>query len=270
MKVDTVQIRKCVKRAKDGREWCIVSSSGPIASAAERQDLEKRIDIHVPEMCFCNNFLAVLCSDGVNLLWNTSSALQGCFYAQADSADGDLYRAIRTSFNARDLGGVLPLDIQVASAPLWSSSAGGVNPSAKHQQLQCSYDWTYTSFYVGHSTHCAPFDRMVSHIREQDVWNLLTQMRNSWQHQPNYHAVTPAPPQVVERHHQRRELYWETVEGDFDYKLLTQRSTISLFDEIVLFEDELHDNGISSYSLRVRVTDDYFYILSRFFLRVDR
>lgn len=44
---------------------------------------------------------------------------------------------------------------------------------------------------------------------------------------------------------------------------------ISFFDEICLFEDELSDHGASSLNIKIRVMPTSFFILQRFFLRVD-
>lgn len=44
---------------------------------------------------------------------------------------------------------------------------------------------------------------------------------------------------------------------------------ISFFEEVCLFEDELSDHGISSLNVKIRVMPTSFYILQRFFLRVD-
>jgi type 2A phosphatase activator TIP41 len=45
--------------------------------------------------------------------------------------------------------------------------------------------------------------------------------------------------------------------------------TISFFDEICLFDDELSDHGASSLNIKIRVMPTSFFILQRFFLRVD-
>lgn len=44
---------------------------------------------------------------------------------------------------------------------------------------------------------------------------------------------------------------------------------IIFYDDVPLFEDELHDNGQSIYNVRVRVMPHSFFILARLFLRVD-
>lgn len=47
------------------------------------------------------------------------------------------------------------------------------------------------------------------------------------------------------------------------------QETICFFDEVSLFDDELSDHGISSLNVKIRVMPNSFYILQRFFLRVD-
>ncbi|SCU96598.1 LAFA_0G07118g1_1 [Lachancea sp. 'fantastica'] len=50
---------------------------------------------------------------------------------------------------------------------------------------------------------------------------------------------------------------------------LARPDPILFYDEMILFEDELADNGISVVSVKVRVMSERALILSRFFLRVD-
>lgn len=60
---------------------------------------------------------------------------------------------------------------------------------------------------------------------------------------------------------------------DTDQKLnimkLMQREKILFYHDLTLFEDELHDNGIASCSVKIRVMPSGFFVLLRFFLRVD-
>ncbi len=58
----------------------------------------------------------------------------------------------------------------------------------------------------------------------------------------------------------------ETEERINKEKLKIQES-ISFFDEISLFDDELSDHGVSSLNVKIRVMPTSFYILQRFFLR---
>ncbi|XP_067350702.1 TIP41-like protein isoform X3 [Channa argus] len=50
---------------------------------------------------------------------------------------------------------------------------------------------------------------------------------------------------------------------------LKAREQIMFFDEVLLFEDELHDHGVSVISVKIRVMPTSFFLLLRFFLRVD-
>jgi type 2A phosphatase activator TIP41 len=50
---------------------------------------------------------------------------------------------------------------------------------------------------------------------------------------------------------------------------LRLQENICFWDEVSLFDDELSDHGIASLDLKIRVMPSSFYILQRFFLRVD-
>jgi len=54
-----------------------------------------------------------------------------------------------------------------------------------------------------------------------------------------------------------------------DYDLLRQPDEILFHKELILYEDELHDNGMSTLSIRMRVMPSSFFVLMRLFLRVD-
>ncbi|ODA82794.1 hypothetical protein RJ55_01303 [Drechmeria coniospora] len=52
-------------------------------------------------------------------------------------------------------------------------------------------------------------------------------------------------------------------------ELLKRRDPILFFDEVVLFESELDDNGISLYSAKLRVHEKRMLLLCRLFMRLD-
>ncbi|XP_011345432.2 TIP41-like protein [Ooceraea biroi] len=54
-----------------------------------------------------------------------------------------------------------------------------------------------------------------------------------------------------------------------DMDKLRQRDKIMFYHELTLFEDELHDNGIAASSVKIRVMPSSFFILLRYFLRID-
>ncbi|KAK7503274.1 hypothetical protein BaRGS_00005539 [Batillaria attramentaria] len=61
----------------------------------------------------------------------------------------------------------------------------------------------------------------------------------------------------------------ETTEH-IDIEKLKQRERICFYDDIMLFEDELSDNGCAVLSVKIRVMPASFFILLRFFMRVDQ
>ncbi|VDD92859.1 unnamed protein product [Enterobius vermicularis] len=61
----------------------------------------------------------------------------------------------------------------------------------------------------------------------------------------------------------------EPTEERIDLERLKSREPIHFYSQIVLYEDELADHGCSQMSVRVRVMPTFFFLLARFYLRVD-
>ncbi|CAG0883802.1 unnamed protein product [Cyprideis torosa] len=66
-----------------------------------------------------------------------------------------------------------------------------------------------------------------------------------------------------------RELAFEPTSERIDVERLKSRDKILWFCEMVLFEDELADNGCALLSIKARVMPTFIFILLRFYLRVD-
>ncbi|KAJ3251298.1 hypothetical protein HDU77_005991 [Chytriomyces hyalinus] len=62
---------------------------------------------------------------------------------------------------------------------------------------------------------------------------------------------------------------FKTTTSKIDIEMLKRNEPILFYDEIVLYEDELGDNGACMLTARVRVMKSCFLMLLRFFLRVD-
>jgi len=75
---------------------------------------------------------------------------------------------------------------------------------------------------------------------------------------------------VAETSKEMGNFRWEPTEERIDYEKLREREPIKFFDEVILFEDELDDNGCSKLSVKIRVMPSGFFILCRFYLRIDR
>merc|ERR1711973_814932 len=70
---------------------------------------------------------------------------------------------------------------------------------------------------------------------------------------------------VAETSKEMGNFRWEPTEERIDYEKLREREPIKFFDEVILFEDELDDNGCSKLSVKIRVMPSGFFILCRFY-----
>ena len=103
------------------------------------------------------------------------------------------------------------------------------------------YDWTYSSPYAGTILH-----RFESSNKEgNDESATTTQVNNREQWQP-------------------------LTESHIPFHLLQDTTQpILLFDDVYLYEDDLHDNGDVSLNIKVRVMPTCWFVLQRLFVRVD-
>ncbi|KAM7251681.1 hypothetical protein ACFE04_023564 [Oxalis oulophora] len=65
------------------------------------------------------------------------------------------------------------------------------------------------------------------------------------------------------------KLHWEDCDEQIDVVSLASKEPILFYDEVVLYEDELADNGVSLLTVKVRVMPSSWFLLLRFWLRVD-
>lgn len=136
------------------------------------------------------------------------------------------------SFNAIDaLKGVGEADprIKVRAANHWMCK--GERSDVELTTIEHASDWTFTTKYVGTMlrANVDSVDNLAEHCDSSDS------------------QVTT-----------------------IDYEALRDTSLQILFlSEVVLFEDELDDNGVASFRVRLRVMPTFFFVLARFFLRVD-
>ncbi|KAD2393135.1 hypothetical protein R6Q59_007487 [Mikania micrantha] len=62
---------------------------------------------------------------------------------------------------------------------------------------------------------------------------------------------------------------WDDCEEQINVAALMPKEPILFYDEVILYEDELADNGVSLLTVKVRVMPSYWFLLLRFWLRVD-
>ncbi|KAI6655023.1 hypothetical protein LOD99_2312 [Oopsacas minuta] len=73
-------------------------------------------------------------------------------------------------------------------------------------------------------------------------------------------TIVPNPPHSIKI---------ELTEEQINLEKLKQQEKILFYNDIILFEDELADNGVSILRVKIRVMTSCFFILLRQFLRVD-
>lgn len=218
----------------DIKGWKITTVRNPILSSGEIDAATEKLRIPMPEMIFGNNYVEVSYTPPVTE--NTRKDLQK-WCLRFDTLN---------SLDRVDKTGTQKELVQVAHSKAWQKSSEKTAqecPDEIHGILK-PYDWTYTTDYKGDLT-VSPLPKQCD--TESTTTNLL-----------NLQEVT------IEEH--GKELY-EKHALPFD-KLRTP-DPILFYDEVVLYEDELGDNGIVSLSVKVRVMAERLLLLSRLFLRVD-
>uniref|UniRef100_A0A158PK15 TIP41-like protein n=1 Tax=Angiostrongylus costaricensis TaxID=334426 RepID=A0A158PK15_ANGCS len=55
-----------------------------------------------------------------------------------------------------------------------------------------------------------------------------------------------------------------------DLERLKRQEPIGFYSQVTLYEDELADHGTAQMSVRLRVMPGFFFVLMRFYLRIDR
>ncbi|KAL7481186.1 hypothetical protein ACHAW6_006865 [Cyclotella cf. meneghiniana] len=130
--------------------------------------------------------------------------------------------------------------LQTADAEKWSRRSSKVHTHEKNN-AQFYYDWTFATPYAGsvhlstsEDTHTAPKQRSIACINNRNVWG-----------RPLSYSRIPF------------------------HLLQDTTQPILLYDDISLFEDDLHDNGDVSLNVKVRVMPQCWYVLQRLFIRVD-
>lgn len=130
--------------------------------------------------------------------------------------------------------------IKVKAAEMWDSKSD--RSDVEITTIEKANDWTFSTRYPG---------------TVKTSGNNLDELTPSWtpalEHQTDDIDGPDASPLVK-----------------IDYDALRNTDLPILFSsQVILFEDELDDNGTASYKVRIRVMPDFFFILARFFLRVD-
>lgn len=151
-------------------------------------------------------------------------------FVLADSASG-----FSLEFSAEaalsEVSHIPPTDVKVAAAQTWTQSNQGAVAKLKNQN-ELSEDTTSQDF----------------------DWTFTTRYAGTF---------TPNPPTIISEGLDPQK------DGIPMQKLRHTADPILWFSQVHIFEDELHDNGIADYSTKARVMGNFWFMLVRFWLRVD-
>ncbi|GAB4815558.1 hypothetical protein N2152v2_002604 [Parachlorella kessleri] len=128
--------------------------------------------------------------------------------------------------------------VQIGDAPLWQQSRRRDMEETGAKPLE--YDWTFTTSYTGSLGRAADGTAGAADAGKGGGGG---------------EAGLPA---------------WGPTQEQMDRGLLMSRDPILFFAEIPLYESELEDHGASQLSVKVRVMPKCWYVLLRFWLRVDK
>lgn len=141
--------------------------------------------------------------------------------------------------------------LQVAYAKDWSASRE--QTSAGIKEVVKPFDWSYSTTYKGtiRSTP-PPYSASASASAPSST-----------------SATAPSEDEGKEKDEATKKLEFKPTDKPIPIELLKRRDPILFFDEVMLYESELDDNGISVLSAKFRVHEHRMLLLTRLFMRLD-
>ncbi|KAI0816354.1 TIP41-like family-domain-containing protein [Xylaria sp. FL0064] len=201
----------------------------PISKAGPIEAMEKDLGIPVPEMIFGDNLVSV-----------------------AHAPTG-----WRIEFNARDALDAVDKTganmLQVAYAGEWSASRE--QTSAGIREVVRPFDWSYSTTYKG----TVVVEGTSGRAAADGVGDTATENDNS----------NSSSNGVGNGSSGGRSLQFTPTNEPIPIELLKRRDPIRFFDDVMLYESELDDNGISIVSVKLRVHDERMLLLCRLYMRLD-
>ncbi|WRT64619.1 uncharacterized protein IL334_001552 [Kwoniella shivajii] len=214
--------------------WKIEAVKRPILNGKEIDAAEKSLSLPLPEMTFGNNSLRLSYSP------STSSHPSGSRIPSASASDST--SASKEESQVEVVFDSLEALAGVATGEGWEESfGGGVKVSMAEQWKSRSSPNAFSGDLNIPSKPVKPHD---------------------WTYSTCYAGSTSGP-----------STFRPSPTHSLPLPLLARQDPvldrILFYDDVPLFEDELHDNGESILNVRIRIMPHSFFILSRLFLRVD-
>ncbi|CAD6898011.1 unnamed protein product [Tilletia controversa] len=270
--------------------WTITATKGPIASSAQMDSISSDFNIPPPEMLFPDNSLVIA---------HPQSGFSYTF---------DAVRALSSVHGVAPQHGLVGLDLRedyerAAAAAAATSGAGahssklGSKPKSKGIKVAYAQEWgkSRTELPAGDLSNTArPGTTPVSAdsgaqptsgsffgpgvaqaIASASIANATSDIASARDYDWTYSNTWPGAvnadqsDQISSTHPQFEPTSDPALDRIPIEKLGVGSEPILFYDEVVLYEDELADNGSSMLSVKVRVMPSGFLVLQRFLLRVD-
>ncbi|KAI1426229.1 TIP41-like family-domain-containing protein [Xylaria sp. FL1777] len=215
--------------------FAISSRKLPISKAGPIEAMEKALRIPVPEMIFGDNVVSVA---HVPTGWRIEFAARDAL----DAVD-------KTGANM----------LQVAHAGEWSASRE--QTSAGIREVVRPFDWSYSTTYKGTVVVEPTSDCEAGDVGGTDAVDAATGS--------NDNDSSSGSSGERRSSGRRRPLEFAPTTEPIPIELLKRRDPIRFFDDVMLYESELDDNGISVLSVKLRVHDERMLLLCRLYMRLD-
>ncbi|KAL4856069.1 TIP41-like protein [Chlorella vulgaris] len=224
--------------------WAISSGKGPITPDADLEHIKQ--DLHTlaaPEQFYGRNFLRLTHeASGLVISFTALDALKGWLADQSPA-------------------------VHVGESEEWLRARQADVEAHAAERLE--YDWTYTTSYTGTVT-CGGSS---SGNASADASSAAASDPSPRTQEAAAGAVAAGTAGVAADGPASSaaggSVRWEATSCQINRALLTSRDPILYYDELALYESELDDHGSSRVSLKVRVMPRCWYVLLRFWLRVD-
>lgn len=234
--------------------WVISSHKGPITTDAELEAVKTSLGaLAAPEQFYGHNYLRLTHqATGASVSFTALDALKGWL---ADTSE----------------------PVRVGSSEDWMRARQA--DVKAHAAQTVEYDWTFTTSYAGSLDIATPEDGggSGSSATAADLPpppaaaaaaaaggnNAQQQQQQQLAQPPQQQLGQAAAPAHVS------SVRWEPTSEQINRGLLTSRDPILYYDELALLESELDDHGSSRVTVKVRVMPRCWYVLLRFWLRVD-
>ncbi|KAG5439910.1 hypothetical protein PCANB_000192 [Pneumocystis canis] len=213
------------------QDWSVTSTKGSILTSEEIQKFSSQLSMPIPEMTFGKNQVIMKHSSGWRIAFVAYDALEA-----VDKTGKEV--------------------IQVSYANEWvkkrEKSCEGIGRS------KC-YDWTFTTTYQG----------TISLEDDDGTADKVVEPTGITENNENVKKVIEGEAMCVGN--ARNTVLPSFVPSSETIPLdkLKRQDPILFFEEIVLYEDELSDNGLSVLNVKVRVMPERLLLLQRFFMRLD-